>query len=307
MRLLPPAFVVVACMLGIAPRAEAQWTRHHGGECVTLVGGQLPLLSLSSGGATNIESWGLALNCPSDDSDVYPDSAVTEIRAYVYDASPTDGVMVRACVYNRGQEAYAACWTDQHTSDSFVGPAVLTLSGDDLSLWQEGYDFGFIEVRLPGRHGDFGFSSLQGWITVGAGGSPDAPPWSRHEPLCRTVYPQDQGYVDYWIGLTSTAPHAVTLLCPVPDTSERPDSAISEVRLYVGREFQTIFSVRACRTAREGLAATCGPASSSFSAQVITLDPGSIWQPTDFGYLELTVSAGADFHNDALEGIVLVY
>jgi hypothetical protein len=66
------------------------------------------------------------------------------------------------------------------------------------------------------------------------------------------------------------------------------------------------FSVRACRTARTGLESVCGPlAWSSSQTNVITLNPGSIWQPTDFGYLEVTIGTGDA--PDPIQGYVLVY
>ena len=141
-----------------------------------------------------------------------------------------------------------------------------------------------------------------------AAASAQAEPWSRHSPfLCRTVYPADQVHVWFWGGLESTLPQDVKVVCPIPDTSDRPDSQITEVRVYISRNPPSNqYAIRACRTARTGLGSTCGPpALASTQSSEIVLDPGSIWEPTDFGYLEITIGA-SDPHN-VLEGYVLVY
>jgi hypothetical protein len=146
-------------------------------------------------------------------------------------------------------------------------------------------------------------------LVVSAAASVRAEPWSRHVPFtCRTVYPTDQPHVYFWAALISTLPYTVTLICPIPDTSERPDSLITQVQVHLARTYAApSYSIRACRTARTGLASTCGPpAVSSTQTDVITLDPGSIWEPTDFGYLEVTIGAAANPPN-TIEGYILVY
>jgi hypothetical protein len=145
-------------------------------------------------------------------------------------------------------------------------------------------------------------------LVVSWADSAQAEPWSRHASfLCRTVYPSDQQHVWFWAGLESGLPYTTTVICPIPDTNDRQDSQITEVRVYIARNnVTTSYSVRACRTARTGLSSTCGPpAVSSTHTNVITLDAGSIWERTDFGYLEVTI--GAANAPDPLEGYVLVY
>ena len=113
-------------------------------------------------------------------------------------------------------------------------------------------------------------------LIAGSAVGAQAEPWSRHAPLCRTVYPSNQPDVYFWVGLASGSPYDVTVICPIPDTSDRPDSQITEVRVYVSHySIISSFSVRACRTARTGLESVCGPlAWSSSQTNVITLNPG---------------------------------
>jgi len=145
-------------------------------------------------------------------------------------------------------------------------------------------------------------------LIASSAASAQAEPWSRHAPfLCRTVYPADQQHVWFWVGLVSTLPSTTTVICPIPDTSDRQDSQITEVQVYIARNnVTTQYAVRACRTARTGLESICGPpAFSSTQSNVITLDPGTIWERTDFGYLEVTI--GASNPPDWMEGYTLVY
>jgi hypothetical protein len=168
MRLLPPARVVlVAVVTCVATPAYAQWTRHHGSECVPQVPPSLDRFAVVLGGATNADpAWGMDTVCASDDSDAYPDSAISEVRLYLYDASPTDSIVVQVCVATRDFQGIGLCSTREHTTtDSFVGPFVMTLSGDDLDLWRQKHDFGYFKIWVPAKVGTAGFSFVKGWIT----------------------------------------------------------------------------------------------------------------------------------------------
>jgi hypothetical protein len=144
-------------------------------------------------------------------------------------------------------------------------------------------------------------------LILGSAAGAHAQPWSRHAPLCRTVYPGDQPHLNLWGVLWVHRPNATTVICPVPDTSDRPDSQITEVQVHITRNnLGNSFSVRACRTARTQLGYECGPpVASSTQSSVITLDPRPIWEPTDFGYLEVTIGPGDPA--DGVEGYAFVY
>jgi hypothetical protein len=145
-------------------------------------------------------------------------------------------------------------------------------------------------------------------LILGWAAGAHAQPWSLHPPLCRTVYPGDQSHVYNYPGLFSSLPYDAKVICPIPDTSDRPDSQVSEVRVYIARNSihtPQQFAVRACRTARTSLGYACGPpAFASVESNVITLDPRPIWEPTDFGYLEVTFGNAA---SDGVYGYALIY
>jgi hypothetical protein len=166
MRLLAPVRVVLAAVVTcLATPAYAQWARHHGSECVKRVG-SLDRIAVTMGGLTNPDpSWGADIACASDDADAFPDSAVSELRVYVYDASETDSISVQVCATLRGDQSGGVCSGARKTTDSFVGPGVLTFSGSELDAWREGYNFGYLYIWLPAKSGPSGFSYIKGWIT----------------------------------------------------------------------------------------------------------------------------------------------
>jgi hypothetical protein len=144
----------------------------------------------------------------------------------------------------------------------------------------------------------------------------NAQAWSRHPALCRSVYPEHPAK-PFGSGLYNPWEHSVTVICPITDTSARPDSQITEVRLY-GRSGHSadwkLLSARPCRTARSGLSAECGPwvelwiGPGSDGNHELAINPGSTWQPTDFGYLEVILPASPSLENVLfIGGYVLVY
>jgi hypothetical protein len=144
-------------------------------------------------------------------------------------------------------------------------------------------------------------------VVVGSAAVAEAQSWSRHAPLCRPVYPNNATVL--WqsvIGGLNTGPYPVTVICPISDTSTRPDSQISEVRLYAGTPNSGGFFVRACRTARTGLQTTCGAyvGPGPVDGQVLSLPPGSTWESTDFGFLEVILPA-FDFYAPPVIGYVV--
>jgi hypothetical protein len=168
MRLLPPLHVVLAAIVtSVAAPAHAQWTRHHGGECIPQLPASLGTFAVTMAGATSADpGWGVDLVCASDDSDEYPDSAVTRVRIYLYDGSPTDKITLSVCTVVRdAPPPFVRCSGTTETTDSFVGATVFTLSGDDLDAWRQGYDFGYLYIWLPAKSGATGFSYVKGWIT----------------------------------------------------------------------------------------------------------------------------------------------
>jgi hypothetical protein len=166
MRLPSNVRLVLAGILCFAAApAHAQWARHQGGECRPVSSAYQASHATTGLGSTNTSPTNtIWLDCRSDDTDRYPDSAVNEVRLYVHDASPTDGFTVRACVSRRDSEA-GQCSASYTTSAAFVGGTVITISGDDLDLWKDSIDFSFLQVEIPARFGGNGFSYLKGWVT----------------------------------------------------------------------------------------------------------------------------------------------
>ena len=145
-------------------------------------------------------------------------------------------------------------------------------------------------------------------LIASSAASAQAEPWSRHSPfLCRTVYPADQQHVWFWVGLVSTLPSTTTVICPIPDTSDRQDSQITEVQC-LHRQEQCHDPVRRSRLPY----GAHGSRVHLWSARVLVdpverdhTGPGTIWERTDFGYLEVTI--GASDPPDWMEGYILVY
>lgn len=167
MRRSSVSLVLAALATCVAAPASAQWVRHHASECVPMIGPSLDDLVIVGAGATNVDDtgWPVELACASDDRDDYEDATVTEVRVYVYDASPTEGIWVAACANFFEPNPTFLCSKHQETSAAFVGPAVITLSGHDLAIWKEDLAFGFVYVTIPVRSGVTGFSYLKGWTT----------------------------------------------------------------------------------------------------------------------------------------------
>jgi hypothetical protein len=167
--LSPVRLVFIAVLSCAATTAHAQqWARHHPNECQPMYPHEGDNFAIIGAGAANsATNTTITLVCPSDDTDQYPDSVVTEVRVYVYDASPTDFIRVRACIMSRDDEfTHSSCSGSIHgTTTTFVGPAVITLSGDELADWRQGQDFGFIRVELPAKSGPLNFSYIKGWVT----------------------------------------------------------------------------------------------------------------------------------------------
>jgi len=166
MRLLPPLHVVLAAIVTcVATPASAQWTRHHGSECVPEIPPSLATFAVRMGGATNDSAWGADIVCAFDDSDAYPASAITEVSVYLYDASDTDSIIVRICATLPTNQGIGPCSATRKTTDSFVGPGVLTFSGSELDVWRQDGNFGYLYIWLPAKSGAKGFSFIKGWIT----------------------------------------------------------------------------------------------------------------------------------------------
>jgi hypothetical protein len=157
--------VLVAALACWASTAHAQWTRHHGSECLPANADEVSDHAITSWGSANTSvDHVVLLACPSDDTDRYPDSTAGEVRVYVYDASPTDTVRARICLaYRTATGGTCSAW--RSTAVGAVGGAVITLSGADLDLWKQGTDIGRLEVLLPKREGLTGYSYLKGWVT----------------------------------------------------------------------------------------------------------------------------------------------
>jgi hypothetical protein len=167
MRFLSPARVVLVAVLACwATAADAQWTRHHGSECLPEQFGSIAAFAITAGGSTNTSpDYEVVLMCASDDTDEHPDSTVKEVKVYVYDASPTESVRVEACTVAR-DSAEMRCSPADTTSPAFVGGTFIRLSAEDLARWMNnGTDFGILRVSLPARVGPTGFSYLKGWVT----------------------------------------------------------------------------------------------------------------------------------------------
>jgi hypothetical protein len=86
----------------------------------------------------------------------------------------------------------------------------------------------------------------------------------------------------------------ISVICPSLDTSVHPNGQVSEILVSVRDLSETEgFSVRVCRTAREGVDHACSAWVSSGAAFTgfteLTLSPGGIWSSNDFGYLEVVM------------------
>jgi hypothetical protein len=152
----------------VAAPASAQWTRHHASECIPQTSFSLTHFVVAGTGVTNMSASSSPIDvaCPSDDTDAYPDSDLTEVRVHVYDGSPTHGITVQACSVVRDPKGgWSNCSRIRETSDEFVGAAVITLSSLELETWSHGDDFDYLYITIPPRSGSLGFSHVKGWIT----------------------------------------------------------------------------------------------------------------------------------------------
>lgn len=86
----------------------------------------------------------------------------------------------------------------------------------------------------------------------------------------------------------------IGVICPSLDTSVHPNGHVSEIIVVVRDQSEVeSFTVRACRTAREGVDHACSAWVSSGDAFTglteLTLSPGDIWSSNAFGYLEVRI------------------
>jgi hypothetical protein len=166
MRLLPPLHVVLAAIVTcVATPAYAQWARHHGSECVPQIPPSLAQFAVVMGGATNADpGFGTDMVCAFDDSDASPAGTLTEVSIYLYDASPTDSIIVNVCATLPTDQGGGTCSGSRRTTDSFVGPGVLTFSGSELDAWRRDGNFGYLQIWVPAKSGTR-LSFIKGWIT----------------------------------------------------------------------------------------------------------------------------------------------
>lgn len=113
---------------------------------------------------------------------------------------------------------------------------------------------------------------------------------------CRPQSPADRpGFHNTGYFIANQAfTHMIGVICPSLDTSVHPNGQVSEI-IVVVRDMSEVesFSVRACRTAREGVGHACSAWVSSGDAFTglaeLTLSPGAIWSSNDFGFLEVRI------------------
>lgn len=162
------ARVAVAVVLLIAAGASAasgQWSRQHASTCLPTdnINGEFYIASAPGVGNTS-EDMQLWLTCPSFDTSEQPDSALQQVRVYVYDGSSSDGVQVRACATAR-DGTNLSCSQPVETGNTFTGYATLTLNAQALSQW-DGNGFSYVLVRLPRRVGILGVSWVKGIVAT---------------------------------------------------------------------------------------------------------------------------------------------
>ncbi len=123
--------------------------------------------------------------------------------------------------------------------------------------------------------------------------------WTRHHPS-RCQPQRFEELEDYGIGGAGATNmrdnHPITLICASPDTSDQPDSGVTRVRVYVwDSNTSEGFRVRACRTLRDTVGSVCSDPVSTTDAftgeAVLTLTAShlAVWDPIDFGYLEVVI------------------
>jgi hypothetical protein len=136
--------------------------------------------------------------------------------------------------------------------------------------------------------------------------------WTRHHPSrCQPQRIEELeiyaigGYGATVMGET----HPVTLICPVVDTSEQPDSGVNQVRVFVRDSSSTEgFRVRACRSLRDTTGSVCSePVTTSaeyIGDTVLTLNAThlAVWDTIDFGYLEVVIPRYRDYHWSYFKG-----
>ena len=90
--------------------------------------------------------------------------------------------------------------------------------------------------------------------------------------------------------------HPITVICASHDTSDQPDSGVSQVRVYVwDNSTSEGFRVRACRTLRDTVGSVCsdpvatGNAFTGEAVLTLTASHLAVWDPIDFGYLEIVI------------------